>query len=60
MTCLKTCKRIILYEHPKGAKILATAAGWWDGIRGNLGPRGAARRSPGRPFDKIDADRSGS
>jgi rhamnosyltransferase len=44
MTCLKTCKRIILYEHPKGAKILATASGWWDGIHGNMGPRNERHR----------------
>lgn len=38
-SCLKTCKRIILYEHPKAGKIAALASGWWDGIHGNMGPR---------------------
>jgi rhamnosyltransferase len=36
---LRTCKRILLYEESKGAKLAAVAAGWWDGVRGRLGPR---------------------
>jgi rhamnosyltransferase len=36
---LRTCKRILLYEPMKGRKIAAVAAGWWDGVRGRLGPR---------------------
>lgn len=36
---VRTCKRIVLYEDHKLAKIAAVAGGWWDGVRGNLGPR---------------------
>ncbi|HTV94717.1 MAG TPA: glycosyltransferase family 2 protein [Steroidobacteraceae bacterium] len=37
---IRTCKRILLYERMKGRKVAAVAAGWWDGVRGRLGPRG--------------------
>jgi rhamnosyltransferase len=36
---LRTCKRILLYERSKARKIAAVSAGWWDGVRGRLGPR---------------------
>jgi rhamnosyltransferase len=36
---VRTCKRIVLYEHSKARKIAAVWAGWWDGVRGRLGPR---------------------
>jgi rhamnosyltransferase len=36
---LRTCKRIVLYEHSNARKIAAVAAGWWDGVRGRMGPR---------------------
>jgi rhamnosyltransferase len=36
---LRTCKRILLYERAKARKIAAVWAGWWDGVRGRLGPR---------------------
>jgi len=36
---LRTCNRIARYEDSKGAKIAAVAQGWWDGVRGRLGPR---------------------
>jgi rhamnosyltransferase len=36
---LKRCKRIALYEQMKASKIIAVIQGWWDGVRGNLGPR---------------------
>jgi rhamnosyltransferase len=36
---LRTCKRIVLYEHAKARKIAAVLSGWWDGVRGRLGPR---------------------
>ncbi|MGD0492925.1 MAG: glycosyltransferase family 2 protein [Steroidobacteraceae bacterium] len=36
---VRTCKRIALYEDRKLGKIAAVASGWWDGIRGHLGPR---------------------
>jgi rhamnosyltransferase len=41
--CLQVCKRIALFEESKRAKIIAVAQGWWDGIRGNMGPRGERR-----------------
>jgi rhamnosyltransferase len=37
--CLRQCKRIALYESMKTRKIAAVMQGWWDGIRGNMGPR---------------------
>ncbi|HUE11875.1 MAG TPA: hypothetical protein VMQ54_13080, partial [Steroidobacteraceae bacterium] len=40
--CLRLCKRIVLYEPMKSRKIAAVAQGWWDGVRGRLGPRGHA------------------
>jgi rhamnosyltransferase len=36
---LRTCKRILLYERMKTEKTIAVAQGWWDGVRGRLGPR---------------------
>ena len=36
---LRTCKRIVLYERSKARKIAAVFAGWWDGVRGRMGPR---------------------
>jgi rhamnosyltransferase len=36
---IRTCKRVLLYEQMKTAKIRAILAGWWDGVRGHLGPR---------------------
>jgi rhamnosyltransferase len=36
---LRQCKRIALYEPMKTRKIVAVMQGWWDGIRGNMGPR---------------------
>jgi rhamnosyltransferase len=36
---LKTCQRIMLYEQSKSRKIAAVSAGWWDGVRGRMGPR---------------------
>jgi rhamnosyltransferase len=41
---VRTCKRIVLYENRKLSKIGAVAHGWWDGVRGNLGPRRRADR----------------
>lgn len=41
---VRTCKRIVLYEDRKLSKIGAVARGWWDGVRGNLGPRHRAGR----------------
>jgi rhamnosyltransferase len=42
--CLRLCKRIAYYEHDKINKIAAVAQGWWDGVRGRMGPR--PQRSP--------------
>jgi len=39
---LRTCKRIALYEEMKTAKIIAVMQGWWDGVRGHMGPRATA------------------
>jgi len=36
---IRACRRIALYERMKAAKIMAVAEGWWDGVRGRLGPR---------------------
>lgn len=36
---VRTCKRILLYERSKADKIAAVSAGWWDGVRGRMGPR---------------------
>jgi rhamnosyltransferase len=41
---VRTCKRVALYEDQKLAKIAAVAHGWWDGVRGKLGPRRRAVR----------------
>jgi rhamnosyltransferase len=38
---VRTCKRVLLYEQMKTRKIVAVAQGWWDGVRGRLGPRTA-------------------
>ena len=43
---LRTCKRILLYERSKARKISAVSAGFWDGVRGRLGPRAERKRSP--------------
>jgi rhamnosyltransferase len=37
--CVRLCKRIVLYEEMKTHKIFAVAQGFWDGVRGNMGPR---------------------
>jgi rhamnosyltransferase len=37
--CVRLCKRIALYEQKKGYKIVSVAQGWWDGVRGHMGPR---------------------
>jgi len=37
--CVRLCKRIALYEEMKTYKIIAVAQGWWDGVRGRMGPR---------------------
>ena len=36
---VRTCKKIVLYEDSKLRKVGAVAHGWWDGVRGHLGPR---------------------
>jgi rhamnosyltransferase len=37
--CVRLCKRIALYEEMKTHKIIAVAQGFWDGVRGHMGPR---------------------
>jgi rhamnosyltransferase len=37
--CVRLCKRIALYEQKKTYKIISVAQGWWDGVRGHMGPR---------------------
>ena len=37
--CLRLCKRIVYFEKDKLRKIVAVGQGWWDGVRGNMGPR---------------------
>ena len=37
--CVRLCKRIALYEEMKAHKIIAVAQGFWDGVRGRMGPR---------------------
>jgi rhamnosyltransferase len=47
--CLRLCKRIAFFEQGKVEKILAVAQGWWDGMRGKLGPRGSASQYATKP-----------
>lgn len=37
--CFRLCKRIAYFEQGKLGKIHAVCQGWWDGVRGNMGPR---------------------
>jgi rhamnosyltransferase len=37
--CLRLCKRIALFETDKLDKIIAVGQGWWDAMRGKMGPR---------------------
>ena len=37
--CIRLCKRIACFERDKISKILAVGQGWWDGMRGRMGPR---------------------
>ena len=37
--CLRLCKRIAYFETDKVRKILAVGEGWWDAVRGKMGPR---------------------
>jgi rhamnosyltransferase len=43
LSCLKICKRVLLYEEAKIPKLRALLSGWWDGVHGNLGPRNHRR-----------------
>ncbi len=45
---LQLCKRIVLYEDRKAAKVMAVAQGWWDGVFGNMGPRSDRRPKAGK------------
>ena len=37
--CLRLCKRIAYYERDKLSKVRAVVEGWWDALRGRMGPR---------------------
>jgi rhamnosyltransferase len=37
--CLRLCRRIAFFERDKGSKIFAVWQGWWDAVRGRMGPR---------------------
>jgi rhamnosyltransferase len=52
---LRLCKRIALYERTKTRKIAAVMHGWWDGVRGNMGPRNP---QPGTSTDAATASTS--
>jgi rhamnosyltransferase len=54
---LRRCKRIALYEKAKGGKIIAVIQGWWDGVRGNMGPR---RRQQSAPSGTVRGTASAS
>jgi rhamnosyltransferase len=41
--CFRLCKRIVLYEKMKASKIIAVAQGWFDGVRGHMGPRSKSK-----------------
>ncbi len=60
LSSLKICKRIILYEQRKAGKIVAVLTGWWDGVRGNMGPRDKRRRHSKPAFPEVDVHRPGS
>jgi rhamnosyltransferase len=49
---VRLCKRIVLYEQDKTRKITAVAQGWWDGVRGHMGPRGQTGR---RRHARVDS-----
>jgi rhamnosyltransferase len=57
----RTCKRIALYEQMKAAKIIAVVHGWWDGVRGHMGPRAHAgsneRKNRYRTIARTNPDR---
>jgi rhamnosyltransferase len=42
--CFRLCKRIAFFEQDKLRKILAVGQGWWDAVRGKMGPRRTAAR----------------
>jgi rhamnosyltransferase len=49
---LRECKRILLYEESKAKKVMAAAHGWWDGVRGRMGPRRPPRPALRSPSDE--------
>jgi rhamnosyltransferase len=44
--CFRLCKRIAFFERDKAAKIFAVCQGWWDAVRGRMGPRGQTTQNP--------------
>jgi rhamnosyltransferase len=41
---IRSCRRVIMFEHQKAAKVSGVLHGWCDGVRGRLGPRISARK----------------
>lgn len=57
LSCIKSWKRIALYEQEKGSKLAAVFLGWRDGLRRRMGPRkkprdGDSQRSNGRTLGR--------
>ena len=48
--CVRACKRIALFEQMKTPKMVAVAQGWWDGVRGHMGPRAHREAKNARTF----------
>ena len=42
--CCRLVKRIAMYEQDKARKIYAVWQGWWDAVRGHMGPRRGPRK----------------
>jgi rhamnosyltransferase len=41
---IRTCRRVMMFEHHKSAKVFGILQGWCDGVRGQLGPRFSTRK----------------
>jgi rhamnosyltransferase len=51
--CFRLCKRIVLYEQMKTSKIIAVVQGWWDGMRGHMGPRAHRQSKNGHRLNQT-------
>lgn len=38
LRCFRLCRRVVLFETQKTLKVRAVIQGWWDGVRGRMGP----------------------